>query len=209
MLVRNPALGAALATTLGSCAVALLRGHGNVVVGGSIREVVFRAVYTEINARLATEALRPWARAASLSSTRKRQRRRPETNRAQIGRPWDLWKARAAPREGANSLLAGNFFDFRTAAWSQLETPGVPRCFRSRRGDSPQPNRDFAPPAAGNLWCTASNSPGAPDNRSKTITIIYEGGTRCGNPIDWSAPIRALPGREPEKLAAVLRRCPG
>src|SRR5208282_6832004 len=39
MLVRNPMLGAALATTLGNCAVALLRGHGNVVVGGSIREV--------------------------------------------------------------------------------------------------------------------------------------------------------------------------
>ena len=51
MLVRNPALGAALRKTLGDSAVALLRGHGNVVVGGSIREVVFRAVYTEINAR--------------------------------------------------------------------------------------------------------------------------------------------------------------
>src|SRR5260370_18868272 len=58
MLVRNPALGAALATTLGNCAVALLRGHGNVVVGGSIREVVFRAVYTAANARLSADALR-------------------------------------------------------------------------------------------------------------------------------------------------------
>jgi HCOMODA/2-hydroxy-3-carboxy-muconic semialdehyde decarboxylase len=94
MLVRDQALGAALAQTLGDCAVALLRGHGNVVVGGSVREVVFRAVYTEINARLATEALRLGqgrvtflndAEAAAIT----------ETNRAQIGRPWDLWKAQA------------------------------------------------------------------------------------------------------------------
>src|SRR5260370_33552530 len=58
MLIRNAALGAALAQSLGDCAVALLRGHGNVVVGGSIREVGFRAYYTEINARLSAEALR-------------------------------------------------------------------------------------------------------------------------------------------------------
>ena len=94
MLIRNPALGAALAASLGGCAVALLRGHGNIVVGGSIREVVFRAVYTEVNARLASEALRlgdgqvaflneAEAKAATL------------TNQAQIGRAWDLWKAKA------------------------------------------------------------------------------------------------------------------
>jgi HCOMODA/2-hydroxy-3-carboxy-muconic semialdehyde decarboxylase len=94
MLVRDPTLGAALAKTLGDNAVALLRGHGNVVVGGSIREVVFRAVYTEINARLAADALRLGqgevvflndAEAAAAT----------ETNRAQIGRAWDLWKAQA------------------------------------------------------------------------------------------------------------------
>jgi ribulose-5-phosphate 4-epimerase/fuculose-1-phosphate aldolase len=94
MLVRDPALGAALAQTLGDCAVALLRGHGNVVVGGSVREVVFRAVYTEINARLATEALRlGQGRAIFLNEAEAAAI--TETNRAQIGRAWDLWKARA------------------------------------------------------------------------------------------------------------------
>src|SRR5437588_4846245 len=58
MLIRTPALGAALAKTLGNSAVALMRGHGDVVVGGSIQEVVFRAVYTEVNAKLEAEALR-------------------------------------------------------------------------------------------------------------------------------------------------------
>jgi len=98
MLVRSPALGAALATTLGNCAVALLRGHGNVVVGGSIREVVFRAVYTECNARLATEALRlGQGRVTFLNDAEAKAA--TETNRAQIGRAWELWKAQA-PRAG-------------------------------------------------------------------------------------------------------------
>src|SRR5436190_325068 len=82
----------AMATTLGDCAVALLRGHGNVVVGGSIREVVFRAVYTEVNAKLATEALRlGQGRVTFLSEAEAKAS--TETNRAQIGRPWELWKA--------------------------------------------------------------------------------------------------------------------
>ncbi len=99
MLVRNPALGAALAKSLGASAVALLRGHGDVVVGGSIREVVFRAVYTEVNARLAAEALRLGdgeavflndAEAAAATAT----------NQAQISRAWDLWKAKALAAGG-------------------------------------------------------------------------------------------------------------
>ena len=96
MLIRNPTLGAALARSLGDSAVGLLRGHGNVVVGGSVREVVFRAVYTEINARLAAEALRlgdgdaVFLNAAEAAAA-------TATNQAQIGRAWELWKARALP----------------------------------------------------------------------------------------------------------------
>jgi ribulose-5-phosphate 4-epimerase/fuculose-1-phosphate aldolase len=97
MLVRNAALGAALATTLGNNAVALLRGHGNVVVGGSIREATFRAYYTEINARLAADALRlGQGRVTFLNGDEAKAS--TETNRAQIGRAWDLWKARALAR---------------------------------------------------------------------------------------------------------------
>jgi HCOMODA/2-hydroxy-3-carboxy-muconic semialdehyde decarboxylase len=58
MLIRSPKLGAALASKIGASAVVLLRGHGNVVVGASIQQVVFRAIYTEINAKLQAEALR-------------------------------------------------------------------------------------------------------------------------------------------------------
>src|SRR5262245_56961603 len=57
MLVKNAALGQALAKTLGPASVALMRGHGNVVVGANLPHVVFRAVYTEVNARLQTQAM--------------------------------------------------------------------------------------------------------------------------------------------------------
>jgi ribulose-5-phosphate 4-epimerase/fuculose-1-phosphate aldolase len=41
-----------LAAALGDKTVVLMRGHGAVAVGDSLMEGTFRAVYTEINARL-------------------------------------------------------------------------------------------------------------------------------------------------------------
>jgi ribulose-5-phosphate 4-epimerase/fuculose-1-phosphate aldolase len=94
MLVRNSALGAALAITLGSAPVALMRGHGDVVVGRSIREAVFRAIYTEVNARLAGEALRLGGEKVVFLNEEE-AKAAAATNSAQIGRPWELWKAKA------------------------------------------------------------------------------------------------------------------
>jgi HCOMODA/2-hydroxy-3-carboxy-muconic semialdehyde decarboxylase len=96
MLVRNPALGAALARKLGNSKVVLMRGHGDVVVGDSVREVVFRAIYTEVNAKLESDALRLGQvtflndQEATASMT---------TNAALVGRAWDLWKAKAMGRD--------------------------------------------------------------------------------------------------------------
>jgi ribulose-5-phosphate 4-epimerase/fuculose-1-phosphate aldolase len=99
MLIRNPALGAALARVLGPASVALLRGHGNVVVGGSIREAVFRAVYTEVNAKLAAEALRLGDGQVSFLNDDEAAAS-TATNQAQIGRAWELWKAKAPDAGG-------------------------------------------------------------------------------------------------------------
>jgi len=56
LLISNPMLGKALAEKLGNNTVALLRGHGNAVVGPSVRVAVYRAVYTEANAKLLLQA---------------------------------------------------------------------------------------------------------------------------------------------------------
>jgi HCOMODA/2-hydroxy-3-carboxy-muconic semialdehyde decarboxylase len=57
MQVTDSARGAALARTLSSYPVALMRGHGEVVVGSSVKQAVVYAAYVEINARMQTQAL--------------------------------------------------------------------------------------------------------------------------------------------------------
>jgi HCOMODA/2-hydroxy-3-carboxy-muconic semialdehyde decarboxylase len=57
MQITDKERGAALAKTLGGSPLALLRGHGNVVVGSSIKQAVVFAAYTDINARMQAQAL--------------------------------------------------------------------------------------------------------------------------------------------------------
>ena len=92
MLVSNAELGAALARTLGGANVALMRGHGDVVVGQSLTQVVFRAVYTEINARLEAEALR-LGDVNFLSG--EEAAKASKVDDAIMGRAWELWKQQA------------------------------------------------------------------------------------------------------------------
>jgi ribulose-5-phosphate 4-epimerase/fuculose-1-phosphate aldolase len=56
LLVTNLAMARDLARALGDRPVALMRGHGAVVAGGSLREVVFNSVYLELNADLQMKA---------------------------------------------------------------------------------------------------------------------------------------------------------
>lgn len=51
LLVCNCAQARSLAAKLGESSLALMRGHGNVVVAPDIRRVVQRAIYAEINAQ--------------------------------------------------------------------------------------------------------------------------------------------------------------
>ena len=91
LLIRNQALGQALAAQLGDSAVALMRGHGNVVVGRSIQQVVFRAIYTENNARLQSEAMR----LGEINFlTPEEARATSDMNDQHLDRPWQMWKQR-------------------------------------------------------------------------------------------------------------------
>jgi ribulose-5-phosphate 4-epimerase/fuculose-1-phosphate aldolase len=56
MLIADRQLGKALAETLGSNSVVLMRGHGNAVVAANVGLATFRAYYTEVNARLLLQA---------------------------------------------------------------------------------------------------------------------------------------------------------
>jgi ribulose-5-phosphate 4-epimerase/fuculose-1-phosphate aldolase len=90
MLVRTRALGAALARTLGPHPVALMRGHGVVTVAGGLPIVVFRSVYTEVNARLQAQAMGLGGAVTYLSPE---EAKRAEASVAgTVARPWELWK---------------------------------------------------------------------------------------------------------------------
>jgi len=94
MLIRNRELGAALARKIGASAVVLMRGHGDVVVGDSVEQVVFRAIYTEINAKLQAEAMRLGGGEVNFLNTEE-SANATATNNAVLTRPWELWKQRA------------------------------------------------------------------------------------------------------------------
>jgi ribulose-5-phosphate 4-epimerase/fuculose-1-phosphate aldolase len=92
LLVTNGKQGAALAKTLGDKPVALMRGHGNLVVASDIQRVVHRALYTEINAQQLATAL-----------SFRRPIKYVEPDEAQdpkrLGDSWEVWKHSAmAPK---------------------------------------------------------------------------------------------------------------
>ena len=97
LLIRDRPLGKALARSLGKCDCVLMRGHGMTVVGENVPEVVFRAVYTEMNAKLQMNAARLEGPLTFLSD--EEGRRATESNRPTIERPWDLWKKQALAKD--------------------------------------------------------------------------------------------------------------
>ena len=93
MLVASIALGKSLAETLGQKPVALMRGHGNLVVGPNIKIAVYRAVYMEVNARLQLQAQGLGGPLNFL--TAEEGKMAEETIMTQVDRPWQLWRKKA------------------------------------------------------------------------------------------------------------------
>jgi len=93
MMITDNKLGDALAKSLGDGTVVLMRGHGSVAVGDSILQVVHRAIYTEVNARLQAEA----ARLGPINFLTPEEAAKADAqtdSKASISRPWELWKSR-------------------------------------------------------------------------------------------------------------------
>ena len=98
MLVTDVARGRALAETLGQHPVALMRGHGDVVVGPSVRRAVSRAIYTEINARLQWQAVTlggPIEYIAPQEAELMESARDASGEGHGPNRTWDMWKDEA------------------------------------------------------------------------------------------------------------------
>lgn len=88
LLIRNNELAVRLAEVLGSSAVVLMRGHGMTVVGASLEETVFRAVYTVKNAAIQSAAM-SLGEVTYLNDAEARNV--DKTNQGTLTRAWDLW----------------------------------------------------------------------------------------------------------------------
>ena len=93
MLVGNGDKGVALAHVLGKNHVCLMRAHGSVACGPTLQTAVFRAVYTEVNARIQhwTVALAQGSPIAALDGEEGKLADAVNQNAGM--RSWDLWRA--------------------------------------------------------------------------------------------------------------------
>jgi HCOMODA/2-hydroxy-3-carboxy-muconic semialdehyde decarboxylase len=94
MLISNSALGVAMAKALGEKSVVLMRGHGSTVVGSSVEQAVYRAIYAEVNARLQIEATQ-LGQVTYLNE--QEARKAAATNDTVLSRPWELWVREVGP----------------------------------------------------------------------------------------------------------------
>jgi ribulose-5-phosphate 4-epimerase/fuculose-1-phosphate aldolase len=95
MLVNNAALGKSLAETLGDKPVVLMRGHGDAAVGPTVKMAVFRAYYTDVNAKLQAQALALGGEPNYL--TPGEGVKADQTNFAVMDRIWNLWRMKVLP----------------------------------------------------------------------------------------------------------------
>ena len=91
MLIQNSELGRSLASALGKSAVVLMRGHGATIVGSSVKEAVFRAIYTTINAHLQPVAMQL---GEPKFLDHEEAIKTDELHHAILDRPWDYWKSK-------------------------------------------------------------------------------------------------------------------
>ena len=101
MLVSDNDKGGALAACLSDKPVALMRAHGSVACGPSLEVAVFRAVYTEVSARVQHWALALAEDGEELASLSKEEGHLADGPNQTAGlRAWDLWRAEIRDQAG-------------------------------------------------------------------------------------------------------------
>jgi HCOMODA/2-hydroxy-3-carboxy-muconic semialdehyde decarboxylase len=89
LLIRDNPLGVALAKSLGDRNAVLMRGHGCTVVGDTLPEVVYRGVYTDLNARIQLQTIGLGEDPVYLTAGEAHAT--TMANKGQLSRAWDMW----------------------------------------------------------------------------------------------------------------------
>ena len=94
LLVTTMEQGRDLARCVGPGRAALMRGHGCVVAGGSLKEAVMAAIYLQVNARLLLDSL-PWGKVTYLSAGEVEKMSATQLLPLSVNRAWEYWSMRA------------------------------------------------------------------------------------------------------------------
>jgi HCOMODA/2-hydroxy-3-carboxy-muconic semialdehyde decarboxylase len=100
MLVSNGVKGVALAAAIGKKDVAMMRAHGSVACGPTLQTAVFRAVYTEVNARIQHWTLALAGGKPMAALTADEGRLADVINQTAGMRAWDLWRTQVRAQVG-------------------------------------------------------------------------------------------------------------
>ncbi len=92
LLIKNRTLGAARANCLANHSVVLMRGHGISVVGDTLQQATFRAVYAEKNGAIQARAM---ALGEPQYLTDAEAASADEANQGQVQRAWEFWSLQA------------------------------------------------------------------------------------------------------------------
>jgi ribulose-5-phosphate 4-epimerase/fuculose-1-phosphate aldolase len=93
MLIGNGLKGVALAEVMGRKDIVLMRGHGSVACGPTLQSAVFRAVYTEVNARIQHWAAALGGSAPIAALDVEEGRLADLVNQTAGMRAWNLWRS--------------------------------------------------------------------------------------------------------------------
>src|SRR5262245_17744668 len=98
LLIRNPALGAALAKSLADKPAVLMRGHGATIVAPTLPRLVGRSIFLALNATLQMQAMLV-SGGGTINYLDPEEARLIEAREGYgLGRAWEAWKKKALRR---------------------------------------------------------------------------------------------------------------
>ncbi len=99
LLIRSPALGAALAKSIADKPAVLMRGHGATVVAPSLPRLVGRSIFLALNAALQAQAM-AMTQGGAIRFLDPEEARLIEAREGYgLGRAWEAWKRKALRKQ--------------------------------------------------------------------------------------------------------------
>ena len=106
MLVVKPEEGASLARALGKHWIVLMMRHGVTVAGTSVRDCVFRSVFSARNAEYQVRAMTIGSNIAALSPGETKLAGQISAKTTGLTRSWEYWSMRVANKAGGDAAAA-------------------------------------------------------------------------------------------------------